>query len=426
MNPPILLNGAMFLFFLFIGWLTHASTRHYTVVKTAEFKAYMLVKGVARAIKDNATIETFGFKWEALSFVDHEILGTFLVGDVLPTVKLENGSPDEAMRVVLLKIGILQPILFNNVEMYTKWNFFDQALVIWRGNFFGVSTPGWSASETPKVWSNLTLTCCFSTSFMKPADDAGLILSSFPFQTNVFGQDGRVLVANDTTVFIILTHVQYKYTHFVLPKYFIVQLNSSTHNLNISPAVVLINEVGSTIPEKNWSPFLYEGRLYMIHTINPMRVVRGSGKFEDSEHSRELVEVVSQVQFCETQWEYGHLRGGTNAIFLGDKYLAFFHSQFNAAGTSYKTYWMGCYTFSAKPPFKLLAISPAPIIHNSLYEGPWHQHSGNKYDYVVFPLGASLLGEDVVLSFSAQDEYSYISKLNLQDLLKSLIPLNCA
>lgn len=53
--------------------------------------------------------------------------------------------------------------------------------------------------------------------------------------------------------------------------------------------------------------------------------------------------------FC---WNYGELRGGTEAKLVGNQYLAFFHSQGTIHSRFSMTYWMGAYTFSKEPPFR--------------------------------------------------------------------------
>lgn len=78
-----------------------------------------------------------------------------------------------------------------------------------------------------------------------------------------------------------------------------------------------------------------------------------------------------------TPWEYGELRGGTNALLLTadngaykqDFYLSFFHSLTVLQDAGRHTYFFGAYTFSATMPFHLLGLSPVPIIDDSLYTG---------------------------------------------------------
>jgi len=77
------------------------------------------------------------------------------------------------------------------------------------------------------------------------------------------------------------------------------------------------------------------------------------------------------------QWEYGEIRGGTNAVFLEGRgeYLGMFHSMGNLAMESKSTYFFGAFTFSADPPFRLLRLSHMPILdkdsksNNLLYDG---------------------------------------------------------
>lgn len=96
----------------------------------------------------------------------------------------------------------------------------------------------------------------------------------------------------------------------------------------------------------------------------------------------------------------------------------------------YNTYVFGAYTFSSNPPFKLLSISPIPILNEQLYtgilimstsilviyinftyiyKGKWNVIKNRKLDYIVFPM--SIFFEDdsdesiINLSFGHQDAY---------------------
>ena len=44
---------------------------------------------------------------------------------------------------------------------------------------------------------------------------------------------------------------------------------------------------------------------------------------------------------------------------------------FNLPGDVLRTYVFGAYTFEANPPFAIKTISDAPIVHETMYSGPW-------------------------------------------------------
>ena len=99
--------------------------------------------------------------------------------------------------------------------------------------------------------------------------------------------------------------------------------------------------------------------------------------------------VVSTTPFVSgLDWGHGHLRGGTPAVLIDDKYyLSFFHTQTKLKTSGYNTYFMGAYTFSKQPPFTLLSISRFPIVDKQFYSGTWNTRFANrKINYVVFPM----------------------------------------
>jgi len=86
-----------------------------------------------------------------------------------------------------------------------------------------------------------------------------------------------------------------------------------------------------------------------------------------------------------------------------------------------RSYFFGAYIFSDQPPFKLLYISPMPIMTKQLYTG----RKARKYniEVVVFPTSLFLEGNTVVLSGGFNDEEAIIMRMDLTELIDSLIPV---
>lgn len=114
--------------------------------------------------------------------------------------------------------------------------------------------------------------------------------------------------------------------------------------------------------EKNWAWFDHGGRLHFVYTTKPHVVVATDGPSVVARYETDYP----------THWKWGELRGGTNPILIGDEYLAFFHSS-----VPWKTiprygerrrYFMGAYTFEAKPPFRVLRVSQKPMLTGSEYD----------------------------------------------------------
>ena len=83
------------------------------------------------------------------------------------------------------------------------------------------------------------------------------------------------------------------------------------------------------------------------------------------------------------------------------------------------TYFMGGYSFSSKPPFRLLGVSNAPIVDESFYNGPWLRKN---VCYVVYPTSLWLQGNDTLQLVMGFNDFSgYLLQISLAELLKSLV-----
>lgn len=168
--------------------------------------------------------------------------------------------------------------------------------------------------------------------------------------------------------------------------------------------------------EKNWSPFIYENDLYLIHNISPHRILKP------------LFGTNECLTISETnppiQWNYGELRGGTQAYLVGDVYLSFFHSSIDmqtvqSKGRKMTHYFMGAYTFSATPPFEIKSISPKPLFGKNFYNGEIHKTW--KPLRVVFPGGLIFDEKTIFVTYGRQDHEIWIVKFDKVKLLNSLI-----
>jgi predicted GH43/DUF377 family glycosyl hydrolase len=86
----------------------------------------------------------------------------------------------------------------------------------------------------------------------------------------------------------------------------------------------------------------------------------------------------------EHPWNWGQPRGGTNAVLVDGLYYAFFHSSVDRRGVGL-VYYVGCYAFEPERPFRVVAMSQAPLCAG---DAPVLTCGGVKA--VVFPSGAIL------------------------------------
>ncbi len=170
--------------------------------------------------------------------------------------------------------------------------------------------------------------------------------------------------------------------------------------------------------EKNWVPFDYQGNLLLSYTISPHLV------FQPLLDNSESCNFFS-MSTPNITWDWGEIRGGTPALRIGSKYLAFFHSSIDmvsihSEGNTTLHYFVGAYAFEKDAPFRITHVSKEPIIGENFYHG-------EKYPYywkpvqAVFPCGFFYDGEFIYLSYGRQDHEIWIAKLDREKLFKSLI-----
>ncbi len=138
--------------------------------------------------------------------------------------------------------------------------------------------------------------------------------------------------------------------------------------------------------EKNWQFFSHDGALWCIYMTAPKhKVLRIEGE-----------KVVEWMDTPGPVWPWGHARGGTPPILWGEGYLSILHSSRNIErpDASWKypetlRYHAAAYTFEAKPPFRVLEISRAPILTGSDSHGFAGDPRNPKFEdpLCVFPCG---------------------------------------
>eukprot|EP01041_Mallomonas_annulata_P008200 gene8200-16859_t len=173
--------------------------------------------------------------------------------------------------------------------------------------------------------------------------------------------------------------------------------------------------------EKNWTPFEYGNRIYMIYSYHPFRIVQILPSLHNDSSStlEHMVDTVSLSSSSATIWEWGTVRGGTPALLIGDKYLTFFHSSKKRCRLDTPVYFMGALTFSANPPFQILQISPEPLVTNISYNFD-SSHRLTSRVAIVFPMSFLVMKDTILLTMGKDDKQGCIVEMYLQPLLQSL------
>lgn len=183
--------------------------------------------------------------------------------------------------------------------------------------------------------------------------------------------------------------------------------------------------------QKNWSPFDHHGKVFYISNGQPHRITFTGDILSPNEPNtiKAITVSASSVNNLDEFWRHGEIRGGTPAILIRDVYLTFFHSSLipPVTGDVLRTYVFGAYIFEKDKPFAIKAMTKNPIIHDSMYSGPWTNLPESYYliDYVAFPMSTVLSedGKHLYLLYGKQDVEGWVAKINIDDLFASLVPV---
>jgi predicted GH43/DUF377 family glycosyl hydrolase len=182
------------------------------------------------------------------------------------------------------------------------------------------------------------------------------------------------------------------------------------------PIKLIYEEKYRSVPwQKNWVPFDCNGTLLLSYTLNPHEIIQpnlATGSCQKRYESSKSI-----------NWSFGELLGGTPALLVDGEYLAFFHSRaylssLCSEGGEMWHYFMGAYTFSAEPPFKMTSISeePADILGFYTYT-PYFKR-------VIYPSGFVEEGSTLYLAYGKNDYEIWIATIDLNELKKTMVPVN--
>ncbi len=154
--------------------------------------------------------------------------------------------------------------------------------------------------------------------------------------------------------------------------------------------------------EKNWVFWSHEDSIMCLYRSSPTQQV----------YNNDFVNGLMESEG--PKWPYGQIRGGCIVPWDG-KLLRFFHSPLDNEWTSkqIRRYFVGCALMEPDPPFKTIRVSCKPILYGSeicrlkVKERPFHWKSN-----VVFPGGAVVRGDHIVLAVGTNDSCIELCKLD--------------
>lgn len=169
-------------------------------------------------------------------------------------------------------------------------------------------------------------------------------------------------------------------------------------------------------PEKNWMPFeTPEGSLAILYQQRPWTVIENP-----SHQGHETPGLVG--------WKMPgkYLSGRTPPVKLpgGHLYLSFFggHVKHEYRGARY---FMGALVFSTDRPYGVVMATPEPLVWGSECSPTLlSARPASGHPICIYPSGAVVRGEEVVVSCGVNDSYNVFLSYRLTDLISRMVPVN--
>lgn len=171
-------------------------------------------------------------------------------------------------------------------------------------------------------------------------------------------------------------------------------------------------------PEKNWMPFeTPEGGLAIVYQQRPWTII---------EHPSAAGHDGPGLVGWRMPGKY--LSGRTPPLKLpgGRMYLSFFggHVKHDYRGARY---FMGALIFSADRPFSVILATPEPLCWGSERSSTFlSSRPASGHPCCIYPAGAVLQGDMVVVSCGVNDSYNVLLQYSLTDLMSRMTPVNPA
>ena len=150
---------------------------------------------------------------------------------------------------------------------------------------------------------------------------------------------------------------------------------------------------GNTGFEKNWIWWLDgEGQLCFTYMTQPHHVAITDGRKV----------VGNSTTDYDHRWLFGHIRGGTPPVQIGDEYVVAFHSSLpwksvRGLGLRMK-YFLSFLSFEPTYPYKVKRICRRPILSGTDQDPVIRESPA-----VVFPCGLVKVGDDLLVSLGSND-----------------------
>jgi hypothetical protein len=162
--------------------------------------------------------------------------------------------------------------------------------------------------------------------------------------------------------------------------------------------------------EKNWTPFVHNKKLHVIYS--PGHVVQ----YADLKTPNKEWKTEAPI------YNYGAIRGGTQAVKVGNKLYTIFHTRHRSGPLD--VYTAGMMELEAKQPFNVLRITPDPLWKATFHPGANIPDAPHKIKrmvtFVTFPSHLEVKDNEATIIAGWQDASDQIIRLPWDELLSHL------
>jgi hypothetical protein len=173
--------------------------------------------------------------------------------------------------------------------------------------------------------------------------------------------------------------------------------------------------------EKNWTLFAAEGRLHIVYSILPQRVL----SFSFAGEADIVCDEFARMDWTLTDYPacHGGLRGGTPPVFAHGRFWCFGHSVHDGPnGYQYKA---AAYAFAADGRFAPALQPQRPLaLANPFGGNRTYARLNPAVDEVIYPCGAASDGARWIISYGINDEYCALAILPHPTVLETLRPID--
>jgi predicted GH43/DUF377 family glycosyl hydrolase len=287
-------------------------------------------------------------------------------------------------------------------------NAYNPSLIAYKDGYlltFRISSSLYKGVKIPRVAVSMLGIARLDSKFnVIPKSVQLLNLQSHPPLFSLTAEDGRLfLVGERLFLFFNDASKEQNKSDFVM---YVAELEDKGGEFAVKGKVKELLYDKAIDIEKNWTPFVREGKCYCIYSEEPKRIILEVDL--DTGFCREVV-----CSLFNWKWPFGQVRGGTPAVEMEGRFLTFFHSSF-FTGKGEHIYVMGAYMFDLCHPFSVYKTVPYPLSDRTD-----HDHRP-KSKLVTFPGGLVVERDVLHVAWGFDDKKIFITTFDKKKLLNAM------